>query len=356
MKKKWQDRIYDLMARKFSGEASSEELAELQVLLSAHPDFNRLQNALSEFPKWDNDVVDNITDQAYASQYVKMMYADEKDTSATLSMDHLPKRKEVTTLLLWRIGAVAASLFIILSLVHIFSSNNKTTILADSDGVSNNKKTDTRSNLTLPDGTIVYLNTNSHLEYDDRFNKKERNVTLTGEAFFEVTHNPEKPFIVHTDKAAIKVLGTKFNVKSYDNESWETTLLEGKIEMNLNERPKEKLQLQPSQKVSITDLQTSDQQKEEYKVSITKIKPLNNDVVETAWMADKLIFVDKPMEEIAKELERRFGVSVVFLSGKTKQYKYTGAFQNDNLTQILKILDMTQPIQYELKDNVLMIQ
>jgi len=64
MKKKWQDRIYDLMARKFSGEASSEELAELQVLLSAHPDFNRLQNALSEFPKWDNDVVDNITDQA----------------------------------------------------------------------------------------------------------------------------------------------------------------------------------------------------------------------------------------------------------------------------------------------------
>ena len=171
-----------------------------------------------------------------------------------------------------------------------------------------------------------------------------------------MTHNPEKPFIVHTDKAAIKVLGTKFNVKSYDNESWETTLLEGKIEMNLNERPKEKLQLQPSQKVSITDLQTSDQQKEEYKVSITKIKPLNNDVVETAWMADKLIFVDKPMEEIAKELERRFGVSVVFLSGKTKQYKYTGAFQNDNLTQILKILDMTQPIQYELKDNVLMIQ
>jgi len=357
MNKNLQDRIYTLIGLKLANQATADELEELDHLLSAHSDFKELHDQLLQYPEWNETVIKDVTDQAYAAQYVKMMYADENDRVFSIEETDIPERHTK-----WKriaqITAIAASLLltILVSRYFIVKPSEDGAFVQKSVLAKRLSPVNSKSKLTLPDGTIVYLNANSHLEYGRDFNKKERNVHLVGEAFFDVAHNPNKPFFVHTDKATVRVLGTRFNVKSYSEELWETTLLQGKVELYCNARPKEKLQLEPSQKVSIVEDEVPEKKKNGYKIQVTKIKSLGDDVAETAWMDNKLVFMDTPLSAIAKELERQFGITVNFESDKQKAYKYTGVFDNESLQKILHILDLSKSIDYELKDNELVIK
>lgn len=340
-----------------AGSADFEQLQELEQLLKLYPEFKQLDEVLFHYPGIDESVTKDITDQAFATQYVKMLYAQqEHQVAPPASQDPVTPLKRSKRVFL-KLAAIAASIILLIAFFKTdFFSDEKarlsTNLVTPKDTVPNGK-----SKLTLPDGTLVYLNANSHLEYGQDFNTVKRDVVLTGEAYFDVAHNPRKPFVVHTSKATIKVLGTRFNVKNYADATWEATLLQGKIEMYLNNKPKNKLTLEPSQKVSVSALEKrSGSQPDDFKISVTKIKPLKDDIVETAWMQNKLVFVDQPLQEIAKELEREFGVTVRFKSDKSRNNRYTGAFKNDNLQQILEILDLSNPIGYEWKENQLIIQ
>lgn len=342
-----------------AGSASSDELRELAQLLDLYPDFKQLDDVLYQFPNIDESVTRDITDQAFATQYVKMLYADKDGQAPAFPAEERSPGLQNRKSLVLKIIVVAASLLLLVIVVTTSRLGGKTSVTPS--GVAVHKEATTKngkSKLTLPDGTIVYLNANSYLEYGDNFNTINRDVALTGEAYFDVAHNADKPFIVHTSKATIRVLGTQFNVKNYSGEVWEATLLNGRIEMYLNNKPKNKLTLEPSQKVSVSalDKKHSVEESGDFRISVTKIKPLENDIAETAWVEDKLIFVDQSLEEIAKNLERTFSISVQFRSNRAKAYKYTGAFKNDDLQQILQILDLSNPIEYELKDNRLIIQ
>lgn len=354
MNRDLQDKLYDLIARKLSGDATLAELQELEALLQSAPAFQMLHDQLLQFPQLDAGVTKDITDQAYATQYVKMLYAGGSSQYPTPVVAPKAPSAGIFRLPFLKFAAVAASLFCLVLLGStLFSDDNNHFASNGKTEHDHTKPANGKSKLTLPDGTIVYLNANSHLQYDGEFNKTSRDVVLTGEAYFDVAHNPKKPFIVHTSKAAIRVLGTRFNVKNYDGELWETTLLQGKIEMYLNDKPEDKLQLEPSQKVSIAAPAPREgkDKTRDLKISVTEIKPLEDNVVETAWMADKLVFVDKPLIDIVKDLERRFGIAVRFQSETSKQQRYTGAFDQIELKEILQILDLSNPIDYELADK-----
>ena len=121
----------------------------------------------------------------------------------------------------------------------------------------------TRSRMILADGSVVMLNADSRLKYPTSFDGPVREVYLTGEAFFTIQKDPEHPFIIHTDKMNIRVLGTSFNVKSYpDDASMETTLLQGSIEVTFPDRPADKIILKPTDKLVIanTDRRNMDRQ------------------------------------------------------------------------------------------------
>ena len=357
MNKELQDKIYGLIALKMAGSADFEQLQELEQLLKRYPEFKQLDDMLRHFPEIDESVTKDITDQAFATQYVKMLYAQQEHQAAPLASQQPSTQLKSSKRVFLKLAAIAASILLLITFFKTdffseekarFSLNHAT----QKDTAKNGK-----SKLTLPDGTLVYLNANSYLEYGQDFNTVKRDVVLTGEAYFDVAHNPGKPFVVHTSKATIKVLGTRFNVKNYADAIWEATLLQGKIEMYLNNNPKNKLTLEPSQKVSVSAPgKRSGSQADDFKISVTKIKPLKDDIVETAWMENKLVFVDQPLQEIVKDLERTFGVTVRFRSDKSSNNKYTGVFKNDNLQQILEILDLSNPIDYELKENQLIIQ
>lgn len=353
--KQIEDRVYDLISQKLSGDADAASLRELNDLIKKYPQFQFLHDQLTKMNHSEGEEDSSLTDQAYAAHYVKMLYANKEKLQAQPVENEITSTRRSNTK-----KYLIACLSVAAIIATIFFYNSAQT-QRSSEGDSSIVAADTRSKVVLPDGTTVFLNIGSKIDYDKGFNGKERKVILTGEAYFDVAHNPEKPFIVHTSTADIRVYGTQFNVKNYDEEAWETTLLTGKVEVLVNNAAKERFILKPSQKLSIpkqgedAGRYVKESKRKEEKIVISQYKTLRSIVAETSWIEDKMVFVDKPLYEIAAELERQFHITVSFNSEKTKMYRYTGAFSNQSLTEVLQILDISRPIKYRLENNHLQI-
>lgn len=347
-----EERVYDLISKKLSGDADAASLRELDDIIKKHPQFQFLHDQLIKLNNHADDQNSSLTDQAFAAHYVKMLYADEERLQNPPTQNEVFPRRRPGIKKYFIAGLSAA---IIATVIFYFSFKTESSAKTDSSIVA----ADTRSKVVLPDGTTVILNMGSKIDYDKGFNGKERKVKLTGEAYFDVAHNPEKPFIVHTATADVRVYGTTFNVKNYESEAWETTLLTGKVEVLVNDDAKGKFILKPSQKLSIQkpDVNTEIKavEKKEDKIVISQYTKVESQVAETSWMEDRMIFVDKPLYEIASELERQFHITVSFNSEVTKMYRYTGVFSNQSLTEVLQILDISRPIKYRLENNNLEI-
>lgn len=348
-----EERIYDLISKKLSGDADAASLQELDDIIKKHPQFQFLHDQLIKLNNQPDDQNTSLTDQAFAAHYVKMIYANEEKLQNPTLQNELSTRRRLGVKKYFIAGLSAAAIIAIVFFYGGLKKQNSSK--TDSSIVA----TDTRSKVVLPDGTTVILNKDSKIDYSKGFNGKERKVILTGEAYFDVAHNPEKPFIVHTSTADIRVYGTQFNVKNYEEETWETTLLTGKVEVLVNNAAKEKFILKPSQKLSIGKLDVhipvKASKENEDKVVISQYTTLESQVAETSWTEDKMIFVDKPLYEIASELERQFHITVSFQSEETKMYRYTGVFSNQSLTEVLQILDISRPIKYHLENTNLQI-
>ncbi|MBP2833549.1 FecR domain-containing protein [Aquimarina sp. U1-2] len=197
--------------------------------------------------------------------------------------------------------------------------------------------------ITLPDGSTVILNSNSDISYAKSFSDSLRIVQLSGEAFFDVKRDTTRPFIVRTDQLKIKVLGTSFNVKSYPvDKSVETTLVTGKVEVlrKANEIP---IVLAPSQK-AIFDKEKKD----------IRINEVNSENV-VAWKKGKLTFDQTPLKQVVLDLQRKYNVEFVIESDALLKYKYTGEFDNLNLTEVLDFLKLSSSINYKIVKNKIML-
>lgn len=350
-----EERIYDLISQKLSGDADAASLRELDDLIKKYPQFQFLLDQLIKLNNPSEDENSSLAEQAYAAHYVKMLYANEEKLKDKVQEKEIaPTRRHSLN----KIFIAGCCITAIIAAI-VFYSNEKKPM--SSPGDSSIVAADTRSKLVLPDGTTVVLNAGSKIDYGKGFNVNERKVILTGEAYFDVAHNPKKPFIVHTPTADIRVYGTQFNVKNYAQEPWETTLLTGKVEVLVNNAAKERFILKPTQKLSIPrhdgdmNKYVKELKKKEERIVISQYTTFKSQVAETSWIEDKMVFVNKPLYEIATELERQFHITVSFNSEKTKMYRYTGVFSNQSLTEVLQILDISRPIKYHLKNNNLEI-
>lgn len=187
--------------------------------------------------------------------------------------------------------------------------------------------------LVLPDGSKVWLNAASSITFPTAFTGKERNVKMTGEAYFEVAGNRKKPFIVDVDgKAHVQVLGTHFNINSYgDDENIRTTLLEGKVKMSEANSKQNHVVLEPGQQASFTA--------HEKKIAVHSGVDLEQVM---AWKNGYFQFNETRLELVLKQLERWYNIDVVF-EGKIPQETYVGELPaNAPLSQILRVLEKTQ--------------
>ena len=199
-----------------------------------------------------------------------------------------------------------------------------------------------RASLMLSDGTKIWLNSQSKLIYPTQFSDKERNVRLEGEAFFEVSHKEHLPFVVHSPLLAIKVLGTKFNVASYENdEQVTTTLAEGSVEVG---DEKGSVRLKPEEQALFC--------KGDRSLRVQKV-----DVgMYLAWKDGKFIFEEQSLEQIMKQLQRWYEMSVFYTNEEVKQYTFSGDLKKyDDFDKIIRMLEEVSGIKISIKENCVVI-
>ena len=199
-----------------------------------------------------------------------------------------------------------------------------------------------KAKVKLPDGTAVWLNSDTRLTYGAQFNHRERIVQLDGEAYFEVSKDTKRPFIVQSGDFSVEALGTHFNVHAYAKENYlSTTLLEGKVAVRMNS--KETI-LNPDQKAVWN--------KEKQTLLSENIE---NAADYTLWIQNKLVFDGRTIEEIASDLERLYNIEILFQSEDIKYYRFSGTLNNTSLESILQIISLTSPLVYHFEGNKVLL-
>lgn len=192
-----------------------------------------------------------------------------------------------------------------------------------------------RSQVVLPDGSKVWLNAESTIKFNVPFSKESRDVDLLGEAFFDVTKNPDQPFVVQSGNIKVKVLGTRFNCKAFaEDQQIEVILEEGRIALNSQTTSGSKEEI----------LIPGDHAVIERESGATTI---NNENINKyiAWHTGKLVFDNTPMNEVAQLLERWYGVEVTVQDQEIMNYRFTTTFENESLFQVIELLGLSSPIR-----------
>jgi len=198
----------------------------------------------------------------------------------------------------------------------------------------------TRAQFSLPDGSTGWLNSNSSIKYNGSFNA-DRQVTLKGEAFFDVYKDEKRPFVVNTPEISVKALGTRFNVASYENEkNVEVVLSEGKIILD-NKR------INKSYTLKSGELFTYDKS---FNNSLTSEVDTQKYI---SWTAGKLVFRNDPLDVIAKRLERWYNIDVELDVSSFEDIRWRATFVNEGLEAVLNMLNRSLPLNYKIENQYL---
>lgn len=196
-----------------------------------------------------------------------------------------------------------------------------------------------RVNLKLPDGTLVWLNASSEIVYPAVFSGGKREVRLNGEAYFEVTHNIENPFVVRTEKCDIEVLGTKFNVEAYSNSNnFSTALMEGSVKVTGNDSSSRPVLLKPDQEVRMKD----------GRLMVSSI----NDYDQFRWREGLVCFKDVAFNELMTRFEKCYGIQIVVENRHLEEYTCSGKFRiSDGVDNALRILQRDARYTFERNED-----
>ncbi len=197
--------------------------------------------------------------------------------------------------------------------------------------------------LKLADGSRVFLNSESTLRFPVHFTGKKREVFLTGEAYFEVAKDVARPFVVHTDKAAIQVLGTEFNVMAYgDEKSTEVTLVNGVVEVAVD---KFRGRLAPGQQMSVNNVSLQ-----------TEIRQVKTDQY-IAWKKGLFCFDAMPLEQLLRGLGRWYDISYTFRNANMKKIRFTGGFKKtESIEEIFRMIENVTEVKFRISGNNIIIE
>jgi transmembrane sensor len=365
------ERIWELMARKLADEASNEELGELEQLLRTHPELHVPVQTVTDL--WHHQPQPPEEDALHASYQQHITRMQEmgitigqaaEDNALLLEGSRRPSRRRYIG---W---AVAGAAMITVACLFYWGLQTppETASLTDKSPASEiTTRQGSRTRVQLPDGTKVWLNAGSKLTYDKEFNNALREVTLIGEGYFDVVRNEQKPFIIHTEKMDVKVLGTQFNVKSYPNdEATEAALIHGSIEVSLKDRPSQKIILKPNEKIVVVNKDTfaavsnTPQSRKENGEPLVAIRHLtyqkeDSTIIETSWVENKLIFEDESFKDLALKMERWYGVAMHFSDERIGALRFTGVFEEETIEDAMRALKITASFNYKFQGKTIII-
>jgi ferric-dicitrate binding protein FerR (iron transport regulator) len=332
-----EERFTELLGKRLSGEINAEELAEFSQLISSNEAYRKEYESLVMYWQQDEKPYDRIAD--IFEEIKSRTDIPEREAEASIQVRRMKSRFSLVR----KIAAVLFILIVSAGTYKVFSG--KFSDKAETEWKQLETPSRQLSSLHLPDGTKITLNSESVLKYPVAFKGNSREVYLTGEAYFEVTSDHKHPFIVHTDKMNIRVLGTAFNVKSYMNDrTEEATLLRGSIQVTFPDNPNEKVLLKPADKIVLKDSNYHLEKQSYYNQQ-------DSSIMEILWMTNKLAFKNETFETIANQLSRKYGVKIVFTNNSLRDLKFTGEFEKETLNQALFSLQLVTPFRYRVKGN-----
>lgn len=269
----------ELLFKYFSNEASAEEVAQIEQWLDEDP------ARQSEF------------DSAHYLFNAMILHSDELSKMTTPGALEKTSRKSKVRRLVYRYAAAAAVVVIAgLSGVFVEREINYNKVTAQTNVLE--VPAGQRMSVTLSDGTQVQLNGNSRIEYPVIFSRKQRNVKLSGEAFFEVKHDERHPFIVETFASKVEVLGTRFNVYADEaSEYFSTALVDGKVKVTTNDETAEQVVLAPDEMVKFVNNH----------LVVTKVDAENL----ISWTEGYVNLADTDFESLMRRFENVYGVKIV---------------------------------------------
>jgi transmembrane sensor len=350
-------RFIELMAKSMGKTATANELTELEVFLKKFPEYKRMHQ-VTDALKGDAEQPNVVKPKDLRKKLEELWYKIKSSNEGSIVLNETDRIKPLFN---WRWAAAA---ILILGVTSVVFYSRKLQYNDQGANLVMHKihvPYGTTQKLVMPDGTKVMLNAGSTFTYPETFSKNTRDVNLNGEGFFEVTHNAKKPFLVHTNKLTVKVLGTVFNVKAYNNDKTiETTLLKGKVQVELKNNPDKIIILLPNEKLMVANNQpqtpftnagNTNFAQIEYQVTrLPLIKP--TEIKETAWLDNRILFTNEMFEDVAKQIERKYNVQIVFEDPALKTEQISGLLDKESLQDAMQIIEMTTPFKFRMEGKV----
>lgn len=345
------DRYWLLLGKKKSGEASPEELEELAAL-SPEGDEDTLDALDRVWVAPMEPVPETFPSRNVWHRVQKSIYSEQARTGRGR---------------LLRLGLALAAAGVLGAIVigGWYMSGRKVQQASVDEHPMNQVVTQagSKTKIALPDGTLVWLNGNSQLTYGNKsFGTEEREVTLSGEAFFDVVKNEKLPFIIHTKDMTIRVLGTAFTVRAYPRDKTvETVLIRGLVEITTRRDPERKIVLKPNEKIVVPveapESNSTAKAPARIPASPYSILRLGKDTAtETVWMRSKLEFDNETFEELAPKMEKWYNIHIHFKDEKIRKRHFSGVIEKETLTQTLEAMKLSGHFEYEIKDNELWLR
>lgn len=373
-----EERFWLLFSARLAGEATPEELEELETHLKENPG-EQLRSGLVENIWSVNPTVSEEYKEAAFNKHLQRMsnhfaepvlqYESETSIPTEPTIEKPVRRRSVVRMMAWLSAAAAAMVIGYFTWSYMsFDSGQHNTAHAQN---TVSTKRGSKSKIQLPDGTQVWLNADSKITYNENFQGKNREVQLSGEAFFDVVHDAERPFVIHTNVIDVKVLGTAFNVRSYaDEKNTETSLIRGSVEITLRNNPDKKIILKPNDKLIVDNQEATAEasspdviRKQQHRnhatlLTLGKVNFKENETsaLETLWVKNKLAFDKESLEEIAMKIERWYDVKVNIPDSKIRKVEYSAVFEDEDLEQVMEALRITGNFHYDINKKEVTIR
>ena len=361
------DRIFSLWASYLAGKATPEEIEELEWAFQQDPDLRRMAELLAGTRQSPPKGVSAEQEQQMLERGLQRFKGPSRPSLPVIrriSTTETPQpaaRQRTTKLTPW---IAAASVLAILAGVAFYlrmgkKPPNTATIISAPRGA--------KKFMQLSDGSKVWLNAGSSIVISKTFASGDRQISLEGEAFLDVSHDEQHPFVIHAGRLDVRVLGTELNVRAYPGDpTVETTLINGKVEVNVAGDTRSAVLLHPNEKLTIAmnsptapandaDTKTFQTTKTPAKFIRRPIEPDRTDgtITETSWVSNKLVFRQETLSAMAIRLERWYDVRIIFDNQRFQHDTLSGTFPQEPLADVMHALQITAGFHYHIyKDTV----
>ncbi len=311
------DKYINLIFKQLTNEADENDILQLNEWLD-----NKDNKAIFEDYKKTWNIANKLNEPDILNIEIEDEWAKIQSKIGFSKTVQFPEKKKTSNFLKFAVS-IAAVLILVFGLIFILKPKQKT-IFAEAQIVETE----------LIDGTNIILNKGSEISYAVNFNKKNRNIKLTGEAYFNVEHNPEKPFIIETENFYVEVLGTKFYVNSTSNQ---VIVNEGIVIVYSEKSKSDSVILNANKKLIL----------EQNKF----LKSENQNQNFLSWKTKKIIFNNHKFSEIATILEKVYNIEIKILNPKINDLQLTVSFDSQDIESVITVLEATLNVTITKKGN-----